>query len=104
MGLKRFDMVLAYFSVKIPGQTARRTLAGAEAGLLRFSGKQKVLKKTVAFVAHFPFSHRPERGCFLSLVAYPRWWCAEEALQCAGHGRSGVRDLSSPRSLSFSEK
>lgn len=46
--------------------------AGAEAGLSNLSGKQKFLKKTIAFVARFPFSHRllPIVGGISQMVAY----------------------------------
>lgn len=44
-------MALPHVSANIPSQTAWHTLAGAEAGLAKLSGKQKFLKKTVAFVA-----------------------------------------------------
>lgn len=46
--------------------------AGAEAGLSNLSGKQKFLQKTIAFVAHFPFSHRllPIVGGISQMVAY----------------------------------
>lgn len=50
-GLRRFGMALPHVSANIPSQTAWHTLAGAEAGLAKLSGKQKFLKKTVAFVA-----------------------------------------------------
>lgn len=70
-GLKRFHLAFAHISANIPGQTACHTPAGAEAGLSNLSGKQKFLKKTIAFVAHFPFSHRllPIVGGISQMVA-----------------------------------
>lgn len=71
MGLKRFHLAFAHISANTPGQTACHTPAGAEAGLSNLSGTQKFLKKTIAFVAHFPFSHRllPIVGGISQMVA-----------------------------------
>lgn len=88
MGLKRF-----HISANIPGQTACHTPAGVEAGLSNFSGKQKFLKKTIAFVAHSSFSHRllPVIGGISEMVAYVL-------------DAHKVQDLSSPWYMSFPEE